>query len=633
MPAKNAAFAEDSAEVEVLFAEAEKWGAISKKIKTSLDRMNANGDVLRQAAGPGYSSTQSSQVMLSNIDRLLAATEKLRRPMESRANEDAIIRGGISNVGLPKYLASLNRVDNSLAQMTATKLRVNQDAINEMTRLGSYGNAQLQDLFRSILTEATRVVEPLSYITKQLPFPTIPQNKVLDLGNIDKFVSSFSARTASYNQRDSSTVRIYSEIRGPYIAGSLQNLAAASVTTSKGRTQGEIYKQGTSGVSTYATAIEGIFIAEHGGITAIFGRDEWGSAFIASTAPALAELSKAIREINSIIKTKITTDCFLAYEIMEILSATSFRLDAKTGQLKQQFADLMKPIRETAKASLSELLEDVRRRISVMQVLPTNGASIPFTSETMTRLQNLANYPGALHSVTASLGDGGWNNPSAATGSTTSLTKSFDVGADGRQLLAHYIYDTIELLLSSLEARARPLLKGAKSLIGIFIANNASVIDRMILSSDLYSTLDSKTTSSKLDAWRKRGINAYLVSWNEIAQTLMDVQYTNRGARPPSGTAGAIDSVAVVKGLSSKDKDMIKTKFTAFNTRFDQLCATHNQMAMERDIKSAVADEIHRMVEALYARFWDRYHEIDKGKGKYVKYDKGSLAAALAALG
>lgn len=33
------------------------------------------------------------------------------------------------------------------------------------------------------------------------------------------------------------------------------------------------------------------------------------------------------------------------------------------------------------------------------------------------------------------------------------------------------------------------------------------------------------------------------------------------------------------------------------------------------------------MIEPLYARFWDRYHEVDKGNGKYVRFDKGSLAA------
>ena len=54
---------------------------------------------------------------------------------------------------------------------------------------------------------------------------------------------------------------------------------------------------------------------------------------------------------------------------------------------------------------------------------------------------------------------------------------------------------------------------------------------------------------------------------------------------------------------------------------------------MEREVKSALGREVGNMVEPLYARFWDRYEALDKGKGKYVKYDKGQLAAVLAGLG
>lgn len=114
----------------------------------------------------------------------------------------------------------------------------------------------------------------------------------------------------------------------------------------------------------------------------------------------------------------------------------------------------------------------------------------------------------------------------------------------------------------------------------------------------------------------------------------MDVQYTNRGARPPSNQTGPIDSAAVVKQLNSKDKDAIKEKFKSFNTRFEELSAKHKELggSMEKEVRSQLGREIQAMVEPLYGRFWDRYHEIDKGKGKYVKYDKGSLAAQLANL-
>ena len=70
-----------------------------------------------------------------------------------------------------------------------------------------------------------------------------------------------------------------------------------------------------------------------------------------------------------------------------------------------------------------------------------------------------------------------------------------------------------------------------------------------------------------------------------------------------------------------------------FNTSFEDLSNKHRALAMEREVRSLLAREIQGMIEPLYARFWDRYHEIDKGKGKYVKWDKGGLSSVLVGLG
>ena len=112
------------------------------------------------------------------------------------------------------------------------------------------------------------------------------------------------------------------------------------------------------------------------------------------------------------------------------------------------------------------------------------------------------------------------------------------------------------------------------------------------------------------------------------------MQYTSRtaaAARPASG--GTVDSGAIVKALNSKDKDAIKDKFKSFNTSFDELVARHKALYMEREVRSVLAREVQAILEPLYARFWDRYHEVDKGRGKYVKYDKSALSIQLATLG
>ncbi|PQE29209.1 exocyst complex EXO70 protein [Rutstroemia sp. NJR-2017a BBW] len=100
-----------------------------------------------------------------------------------------------------------------------------------------------------------------------------------------------------------------------------------------------------------------------------------------------------------------------------------------------------------------------------------------------------------------SIGDGGWKSTDATRGSTDQIPSlnSFDVNADGKQIFAHYCIDTVETLLTSLEQKAKPMLKGGKSALGVFIANNAVIVDRMIDTSDLRPLLASRITD--IEKW------------------------------------------------------------------------------------------------------------------------------------
>jgi exocyst complex component 7 len=150
----------------------------------------------------------------------------------------------------------------------------------------------------------------------------------------------------------------------------------------------------------------------------------------------------------------------------------------------------------------------------------------------------------------------------------------------------------------------------------------------MIRSSELQPLLGE---SPKLEAWKKKASKLYTDAWAETSQALFDVQYTSKQPRPPS-TGQGVDSAAVLRTLSSKDKDGIKEKFKAFNASFDDLVAKHKTFKMEPDVRRQLGKDVQALIEPLYARFWERYHEIDKGKGKYVKYDKAQLSGILASL-
>ena len=625
---RNAAYAEESAEVEVLYASLEKMKSVSKKIQGSLSRLNETGRTVEDAIGPIYGNTQRLQTQNANIDKILGAIEKVKQPLDMRNQEERIIRSRPERVGLTEYIASIDRTNQALRELKKTNLRSNQVAISDLSSLLAVGTGNLENVFRDMLRQDAQPIEPLKQITQGQDFPRIASSKSAQLRTINTNISAYTSQVAPASDLTSSA-KVYGQERGQYIALSLQNLATASISTARKSVADAVYKPGSCAITTYATAIQGMYIAEYDNICPIFSREEWGNVLLATCQESLRAFSSTLRDLDAHVRNHLLTDCYLAYEIIDVVSNTSFQIENHTGELKQALSDALKPVRETAKSSMPTLLNDIRSKENQMLQLPGDGGALQISSDVMTRLQLMTSYMQPLASILRSLGDGGWNKPSDMTSSNSTPTlKSFDVGADGNQLFAHYCADSIETLLGSLETKARQMQKG-KSLQGVFLANNIAVVERMIRSSELQAFLGG--AQPKIDAWKKKASQLYTDAWKETSSFLLDVQYTKTQARPPS-TGQAVDSAAVLKALGSKEKDSIKEKFKNFNASFDELVARHKSFKMEPEVRRQMGTEVQKVIEPLYARFWDRYHEIDKGKGKYVKYDKGQLSSVLASL-
>ncbi|KAF2430103.1 exocyst complex protein exo70 [Tothia fuscella] len=626
---RKAAFAEESAEVEVLYANLEKLKGLTKKIQGSLNRLETSGKSVEEAISPIYGNTRRLQITNTNIDKIIDVIDRIREPLDQRDQEERIIRSDPRKVGIPDYISSLDRATRALAGLKISKLKSNVNAINELSSLLKFGAKQLEDVFRDILRQDTGTIEPLHYLTKNIPFPSITPENVSLLRLINTHVAASVAQTSQTTPQTYPTAKAYSEIRGDYIASSLRNLATASINTTRKQNADAVYRRGQSSISYYSDAIRQMAVTEYNNICPIFARDEWGKMCVATMRNALNEYGKTLRDLNTHIQQNIITDCYLAYEIVDIVSKLAMNLEKQTAELKQPLYDILKPIRETAKGSISRLLEDTRTRLQNMAVLPADAGSVPATTEIMTRLQTLVQFLEPLSSILTSIGDGNWlKGPTSPTSSYTPSIRSFDVGADGDKLFVNYSIDTIDYLLTALENRALLMMK-TPGVRGVFLMNNIAIIERMIRSSDLSPLLTPTVIDKPLKKWKDKS-KSYTSQWTDLAhQTLLDVQHTSR-MRSSSG--GAVDSSSVVKALSSKEKDAIKEKFKTFNTGFDDLVAKHKGYRMERETRQQFHNEIYRVIEPLYARFWERYHDIDKGKGKYVKYDKGQMSAIIASL-
>jgi exocyst complex protein 7 len=448
----------------------------------------------------------------------------------------------------------------------------------------------------------------------------MPEEKLNSLRRINAHISQTFAQLSQDNVSQTSTQRIYADVRSGYLEGTLRTLQGATISTARKVQADALYKKGTNGIGTYVQAIEGLFVAEFDNLNYVFDRDEWNAVYVSTCKVALAEFNKALRELNGHIQKNLLTDCFLGFEICGFVRTLSMRLQKQTGALKDEIYNSVKPVRETSKTALIKMLDDTRSRTQGLIALPIDGGPVDITTQTMRRLQELTNYLDPLGSILASMGEGGWNTGTANNSSTT-----LDVGPDAVKLFGSYASDTVDTMLSNLMGKAKTLLKG-KNLQGVFIANNVAIITRIIRSSELAPLMESY--SKKLGDWRKQGTAMYLEAWREPSGYLLDVQYTNRSKERP--TSGGADSATIVKSLNSKDKDAIKEKFKNFNTSFDDLVTRHKSYAMETEVRNQLAKEVQNIIEPLYNRFYDRYREIDKGKGKYVKYDKTELNRTLA---
>ena len=80
-----------------------------------------------------------------DIDRINAAIEKIKQPLDRRRREEPIIRGGLQGAGLAEFIASMDRTQQALGDLKHSNLRSNQQAIQELNQLLQHGQSELEN--------------------------------------------------------------------------------------------------------------------------------------------------------------------------------------------------------------------------------------------------------------------------------------------------------------------------------------------------------------------------------------------------------------------------------------------------------------------------------------------------------
>lgn len=450
-----------------------------------------------------------------------------------------------------------------------------------------------------------------------------------DLQTIALFMGRSVNRNGPSNQ-EPATSRLYADIRGRYIERSLSTLGEASKGVFRKQDPDALYKKQTCGIGAYATALAGMILAEHENVRSIFPREETGRVLLSTSRYAMNDFEKTLSDLSAFIKTHLMTDCFLGFETIGIVNAMTAEVAAQAPELKRPLTDLLGSMRTIARSALPKLVEDTRSKVQGISSLSPEGSVSQVTITIMHRLQALPSYLAVVETLLVSIGEGGWNTlVSSPTTSGPPSMRSFDTKSsnDKQQLFILFCTDVLDTLVQSLDSRARLLLKsqGAQA---VFMLNNIIAVEGFIKDSELSQYLG--TVKPKIDTWRSKHVKLYANAWQPAIQQLFEVQKTNRQSRP--GSSGQLDSASVIRNMTSKERDNIKEKFRAFNTAFDDLVQKHKNFKMEPEVQAELCNELNRLILPLYGRFWDRYHDVDKGKGKYVRYDTQAISKIIATL-
>ncbi|EMR08839.1 hypothetical protein PNEG_02626 [Pneumocystis murina B123] len=595
---------DDKADLGVLDETLRKTNELTDKISTIFSTLNYRLEKVEHTFKPIYKTTRSLIKTSENIQETIVAIDRTRKYFSIIPEAEEIIKRGPDG-DLTFFLNTLKKVKNSLVILRVSNFRSSEKSILKLTQIWKGGCLQLYEIFQKILLDHSVPLEPLYYTTKNLEFPVIPKDS---LSNI-VLLSSFFYSTG-FPESIKEIEKIYHEIRAEYLSESLKLLSKGSLSTALKRGN-NMYERNSNGIIIYTQALLGMFKSESLIIRDVFPKN-YQNVLLILIYPAIVTYCDTVQKLNQHIHQNMSTDFALSYEIIEEISKIMRFIDSygNEGPVINELNKSMKMMENTGIYSLSDIIERIRKRISSISSMPTDGNVSEITIESISRLLYINDYEETVTYLIMSMKNEEWNSFLF-----TDNKKTFNSNTDKKIVYRNFFSEVVDILYSQIEQKARILLK-KNSHLSLFLLNNLSYIEKNIKNTNLSSAI-SLNIFEKIAKIKNRYIDEYLETWKGCAENLLDVTYV-RG--------GIANSIKLT--LGSKERDAIKEKFKNFNNEFDELLKL-NKMAVINDIelKSTLVGEVKRIVVPLYTRFYDKYFNSDfsKHQEKYIKYDKNTI--------
>ncbi|CAG8675218.1 14509_t:CDS:10 [Funneliformis caledonium] len=573
---------EESADLDFLEENLKKTEALTEKMTGMLNVFDDRLVRLEASILPIHKSTQTLTKLEDNIDKTRNGVLEIIGFFDLVEREEMTIKKGINESELECYLNSIGKCKKAMEVLGGMRLKSSEKVIGQLKQILKAGMLQLEEHFRLCLTNRSNTIEPLSYITKNLDIPGIPNGPLQNLATLSSYLAT-SGPELGYN---SDFVKAYIEVRSNYLAKSLNLLAQGSISTAEKRST-LVYEKGTSDK-----------ILPPGSVM---------SGFRGAIQMPLDNYIETGRTLNNRVKKNMQTDVFLAFDMMESLNKNSgsfeevFRL---AGKKDSSYGDLLHSLRAAALRSFPEFIDEIKNHRTKTTNLPNDGTVHELTSTTLQHLKRLTDYQEIVETMLLTLGDGNWNVSEKEPNFSRDRTVR---GMSANAILQHYFADVLESLTITLDFKAKSYKKTA--LTCIFLLNNYHYVLKSIRT-QFFSILEE--IGYKYEKMVKRYNDGYLDTWKPCFANLMD----------------SVVRGGTLKTALSNEKGNVKEKFKNFNTEFEEMYKVHKGYAIpDLELRSQVIKDIKMVLMPMYIRFLEKHQqsEFSKNPTKYIKYDPQSL--------
>ncbi|KAF8491339.1 exocyst complex component exo70 subunit [Russula emetica] len=600
---------DETAEIELLEQNLNKTRQISQRMTSILTSFDSRLVKLEKSILPLYTSTQTLTKRASNIESALQKIDDVTSNQEGTAAEEALILRGPQPKRLDVYIDALERLNASIAfASTAANQR-------DTARLVESGAKKLAQLFTKGVASGSSGT-PLA--GSEFQVSVFPREELATLHPLVQFLRGLPLPATHPSHPAAAVIlsslkeaqRGYAEMRGNWARKCLEVYGRRVVDRSE-TTDGVLAGQE---LGTWTRNLLDVIEEEYSLLTQLAplpGQAHLPATYATLLTPLITLFNITLSSLSTLIKRSLHKYTFHALASYSALSMCQDRWDdlitRRAERKENELKEGLHALRGVCLRSFPEFLADLKLAgMGKGGEIGTGCAD--FTITTTRYLEQLLEVRGAVGPALMLLGDGNWK---MGDGVQAKPNKGKAAPGSESVLIAHYAYDVVATLLTSLTSLAR--MQKRPSFGSVFLLNNTAYLCAKLLQprSPVLEIISRPTQDAINSNFRTAKAGYFDSNFSPLLQALADD-----------------------KDKSGGGKAAAKEKFTRF---FDLLEETKERHQLARVLedddeqREMLEDEVVKLVVPSLQRFTQkmREKEFSKNPSKYIKMTPEEVEAQI----